>query len=769
MSHKAAKSNTPHPNDAKIYFCPRFHVNFYHSYRGDTPDERGFGKDIRIIRTILDNLDALNAEGIHVSCAWDFDNAFTLGRILPENAPDIIERIRARVRAGIDEIELMSWNNGLLTAHTAEELRLALAWAISAPDGSGVQQMFGSFVPIARPQECMFTSEHIDVYRELGIEAISLYYSAIPFNGFGSFVPRMPAWKRFNPLTIRNPRTGATMRLMPAINQGDIAEYFMSARRMLSAIRRKQRAEVQPRDMLIVLDMDADDSFWYGMARGLARTLVPSFGGLYYLMKNIAHLPFVEFMRPWDYLSTHPDVGELILGQDLADGAFDGYASWAEKYENYEIWTTIARARELWEEGKRHAERLHTAISHTAQEHTSREYAAKNTEAVAGHAYTTSDWIAALPSTMRALALSAIAERLRALSTTHFGMASPVMNMTRLKKAREAANSALDLAKKFRDAAAEYSGTSSATSDHSIPATRRLNSRIALDVDPIGIATITSGAHHVTIETPWVEYGKRIRKSSSVEVMSESPTSFSLPTQRCRGHIQLSAFSKPQIEWEREFSLASSHFARISFNLRYPATDHKAYNRAKSARLERTWDARWNQVAPLEICAFCETPLSKPIHVWKEDFDRHISSYSLDYAKYGKNTYLADINNHITPSWIALSDGEWGILVAQDSPEFRSYAFCPLRQRIRHGRQTVTLYPFGALWGAQYHYPARVSGIGRLAAILTADHLVSSAPSWEGKSLKASVLIALYDGDTPPDSLLKEMQQCLRSSKQANV
>ncbi|NLH89059.1 MAG: hypothetical protein GX469_01875, partial [Treponema sp.] len=72
-------------------------MNFYHSYRGDTPDERGFGKDVRVIRSILDSLDELSKDGIEVKCAWDFDNAFTLGHILPSFAPDIIERIKMRV------------------------------------------------------------------------------------------------------------------------------------------------------------------------------------------------------------------------------------------------------------------------------------------------------------------------------------------------------------------------------------------------------------------------------------------------------------------------------------------------------------------------------------------------------------------------------------------------------------------------------------------------------------------------------------------------
>jgi len=289
--------------DAKVYFCPRFHVNFYHSYRGDTPDEKGFGKVVRIIRSILDSLDSLSEEGIEVKCAWDFDNAFTLGSILPHYVPDIIERVRTRVQAGIDEVELMSWNNGLLTAHTPLELERALAWAIFTPDGSGVLQTFGSFVPIARSQECMFTSSHIDTYRKVGIEAVSLYYSAVPFNAFGSFVPRLPAVKRYNPLTLKNPATGTSMRLMPAINQGDLAEYHLSAARMLTAIRREQFSDQhagrcastnsnegaeEPSDLLVILDLDADDTFWAGMAPALSRRFVPSFGGLSTLIEHRA-------------------------------------------------------------------------------------------------------------------------------------------------------------------------------------------------------------------------------------------------------------------------------------------------------------------------------------------------------------------------------------------------------------------------------------------------------------------------------------------------
>ena len=44
----------------KIHIAYGFHVNCYHSYRGDTNDNLGFGSDIRIIRKILDVLTDFN-------------------------------------------------------------------------------------------------------------------------------------------------------------------------------------------------------------------------------------------------------------------------------------------------------------------------------------------------------------------------------------------------------------------------------------------------------------------------------------------------------------------------------------------------------------------------------------------------------------------------------------------------------------------------------------------------------------------------------------
>ena len=65
----------------RIHIAYGFHVNCYHSYRGDTNDNLGFGSDIRIIRKTLDILTQFNEKGIPVKGTWDTENFFSLQKI----------------------------------------------------------------------------------------------------------------------------------------------------------------------------------------------------------------------------------------------------------------------------------------------------------------------------------------------------------------------------------------------------------------------------------------------------------------------------------------------------------------------------------------------------------------------------------------------------------------------------------------------------------------------------------------------------------------
>jgi hypothetical protein len=164
-----------HSQAPKVFLAFRFHANFYHSYRGDTPDELGFGKDIRIIRKIIEVLDNFNADGVPARGTWDIENYFSLETIMPKHCPDIIESLQRRVAEGKDEVQVMSHNNGLISAHTASEFDDAVGRAITNDAGSGVRDIFGEFAPMVRPQEMMYTPMHLKLYPRHGIEYISHY------------------------------------------------------------------------------------------------------------------------------------------------------------------------------------------------------------------------------------------------------------------------------------------------------------------------------------------------------------------------------------------------------------------------------------------------------------------------------------------------------------------------------------------------------------------------------------------------------------------
>lgn len=108
----------------KVYVALGFHINFYHSWRGDTPDEAGFGTDIRVIRKVLEILNNANGQGLKSRAYWDTEVYWTFQEILPKHSPDILDGIRRRVEAGWDEMVVGPFNNGANHAATTDEFGL---------------------------------------------------------------------------------------------------------------------------------------------------------------------------------------------------------------------------------------------------------------------------------------------------------------------------------------------------------------------------------------------------------------------------------------------------------------------------------------------------------------------------------------------------------------------------------------------------------------------------------------------------------------------
>jgi hypothetical protein len=383
----ARESRSPH----HVYVAFGFHGNLYHSFRNDTDDESGFGKDIRVIRHIIATMDRWNRQGVPVKAVWDFDNLFSLQEILPLYAPDIITSIRRRIRRNGDEAILMSYNNGLVSAMNAKELTDAMRWSISNPWHSGVRDLFGSYSPIVRPQEMMTTPGNFSIYRKLGIQAVALYYSPTPFDAFRVFSRPLTLTESYNPILYQHPQTGEEMVVIPSYHIGDLVEH-VSLRNWVKELRHLQERGELRHDALIFINYDADSDFWSGVEMPWPLKWMPNTHGIDALIRDVADLPYVRFTTLDGYLQNHPPVGTFHFSQDTADGSFNGYNSWAEKSRVGPQWTQIERSRRL-------------------------QSAAGKALAMLGPAPALAD----IP------ALTAAAEllRLRLLSTTHFGLATP--------------------------------------------------------------------------------------------------------------------------------------------------------------------------------------------------------------------------------------------------------------------------------------------------------------------------------------------------------
>jgi|GEM_PF-164688 len=422
---------------SKVYVALGFHTNLYHSYRGDTDDDAGFGKDIRTIRKIITTMDEHNKNGSTVKAVWDFDNLFTLEEILPKYAPDIIENIKRRADTQKDEIILMSYDNGLASAMTEEELTESITRAISNPYGSGVKDIFGSFTPIVRPQEGMTSTGSFGVYKDLGIEAVALYYSAIPFDNLRVFLPPLSVEDALTPLTYMNKKPGDEMTIIPMYNVGDLIEN-VSLTKWARDIHRKQLEGTVKGDVLIFINFDADDSYWNGYTLPAYLKWLPNTGGLGQLIDEADSADYIEFTTLGEYLKTHKPKKEVFFGQDTADGTYNGYNPWAEKTTSHDYWTSLMEDR-----------RNHTAVRLSHRAIDTKEYAVKNVALTEGEPPKEMD----LPPIEEGLLARAFDLRLRLLSTTHFGMATPLLCAEREFAAERIIAEMLDNSRAARESA----------------------------------------------------------------------------------------------------------------------------------------------------------------------------------------------------------------------------------------------------------------------------------------------------------------------------
>ena len=784
----------------KVYITLGFHINFYHSWRGDTPDEAGFGTDIRIIREIIKTLDRANAAGLQARGYWDTEVYWTFQEILPKHSPDILADIRRRVEAGLDEIVLGPFNNGANHAASTDEFRASVAWAIENEWGSGLKQLFGKVAPFYRPQETMFTVGQEAIFKEYGVDGLILYYAGVPFNTISSFIPRLPDEQRYNPMWFRAREDQPPLVLLPCIAAGDLIENISVESLMLDLRQKQLRGEIQS-DVIININEDADLETWLPSVKWL-----PNMGGLDEFIHIVNKYPWAEFTLPSEYMANHTPKADVIVRQDLADGGYDGNYSWAEKSASIRAWTLLDQSR----------------------------IASYRAETLAKRANLNFD------SKLWDGMDSSFFQRLIGLTTTHFGMSTPIINEERqnkayaiLGKARQLAEDAehesaralqqsstalyefeLFLTPPERDATpaparvpvslpivlpAGVTGVKAgdgmriSLTDLAPLPDRRTSARVRFEADlepessfririqpaasssapsvrhlknkwldvmfseSHGIESFKSNDTAIGAENflnPFVTYDKKTYYASGYEFMPlDVETWDGLQRVRLKTNIPMGEFAS---ELTYTFTLFDElPFLLVDVEVRYALTPKRQIIHNLTQKLRRLMDLRWVETAPFQLAPSFAAPAEKPLRVWKHNYMGITSFYDLDYGKINpKNRELASFNHQVTAGWVAVTNGAHGLLIGEDAQTLSSMAFCPMRLRETNGEQVIAFNPFGSYYGKQFDY-SHLGGNGNGTVIMQSfsGALAPNGPSFNGETLRFSLMLAPYAGDEPPQAL----------------
>lgn len=337
--------------DKKIYFIPSPHINYYHSYRGDSIGPSGFGKDIKIMAEILDELDALEDEGFcngKLRVSWDYGDIFWSIQLQKEYQQEVLDKVIERCKKGKDEVIIGSWGNVAKPVLDTEEFYRDHEWFLENSMGIGAKQLFSDRVaPYTRTQETMFTNGMIEHYKQLGVEGIGLYYSVIPFDvGRPLINPRLTVDQQFGLLKLKSSVSDASMLMIPMVSFGDIYDR-LSIKRWFRKIRKYQELGKISGHAIVFLNFDMDYEGWVNM--GLPKFLewMPNTRGLREFAEAIDEYDYVEFSNLLDIIPILKDDirGEVILRPDVADGTFNGFYNWSQKHENTKFWTIGERAR----------------------------------------------------------------------------------------------------------------------------------------------------------------------------------------------------------------------------------------------------------------------------------------------------------------------------------------------------------------------------------------------------------------------------------------
>jgi hypothetical protein len=338
-------------SEQKIYFIISPHINYYHSYRGDSRGVDGFGKDLNLMRAILDKLDEIEDQGLcngEMRVTWDYSDTFWSIQLQQEFQEDVLDRVIERCSQGKDEVLIGTWGNVGLPFLDTEEFLQNYEWLMENSMGTGLKQLFpGRIAPYIRAQETMFTQGMIELYNKCDIKGVCNYYSVYEFDVGRPFIyPRLTPNQRYGLTKFKSTISDASCLMIPMYAFGDVLDYC-SIKRWFKLIRKMQENGEITGHALLFFNFDMDYENWIGVDLPKFLQWMPNTGGLLEFAEAVDELEYVEFANLIDTIPKLDVHGDVCIRQDIADGYWNGYYNWAQKYNNTKFWTVGQRARWL--------------------------------------------------------------------------------------------------------------------------------------------------------------------------------------------------------------------------------------------------------------------------------------------------------------------------------------------------------------------------------------------------------------------------------------
>ena len=184
----------------------------------------------------------------------------------------------------------------------------------------------------------------------------------------------------------------------------------------------------------------------------------------------------------------------------------------------------------------------------------------------------------------------------------------------------------------------------------------------------------------------------------------------------------------------------------------YPYTAERDAISTENSTLGRYTDMKWQEAAP-----FCLSfANSGPVSVVKRNFEGDISSFrTASFAEADPaNRTLDSFNNQLTAGLVGLTDGGKGLLLGVARNVLCSMACCPMR--LSDGGR-VTMNPFGTFAGRQRHHPNRSGDRIPKTYTLIAPQGKSLAPSYNGSRERALLCLLPFAGDRPEEDRLASL------------